>query len=160
MNGAHLHLILNHIPILGSAFALLLLIYGRFFKDNSILNSGLATIILTALFSIPVYLTGEEAEHAVDGMLAISLDNIETHEDQAEAAFWAMLMSGAIALGTLLSARSTKQASSVLVWINMILLLIVMILMFRVGYSGGLIHHPEINAEQSSEVSKNHEDSD
>lgn len=151
MNGAHLHLILNHIPILGSAFAVVLLGYGKFFKDNSITNAGLATIVLSALFSIPVFLSGEEAEHAVDGMLTISQANIETHEEQADIAFWTMLMSGAMALGTLLASRSAKQTSSILVWINFVFLLIVVVLMIRVGYSGGLIHHPEINASPSSQ---------
>jgi uncharacterized membrane protein len=148
MNGAHLHLILNHIPILGSIFALFLLSYGAFYKNRSISNAGLVTIVIAALFAIPVYLSGEEAEHAVDGITGVSQVAIETHEDHAEIALWVMLMSGAIALGTLLSTFKNKNTSPVLLWINLGLLIIVVLLMVRTGNSGGTIHHPEIDSEQ------------
>lgn len=149
MNGAHIHLILNHIPIIGTAFALVLLGYGKFFRNLSITNAGLVTIVIVSIFSIPVFLSGEEAEHTVDGMSGISLSAIEEHEEQAEIAFWIMLMNGAVALGTLLASRESSQPSPILLWINLAFLVLVFVLMIRAGYSGGQIHHPEIKAGNS-----------
>jgi uncharacterized membrane protein len=158
MNGVHFHLILNHIPILGSIFGLVLIGYGLFFKNNTISIAGLVTIVIVGLFTIPAFLTGEQAEHAVEKMIGVSQSAIEEHEEQAEIAYWLMLMCGAIALGTLLSAKATQKLSPPLLWINLVMLLIVAVLMARVGYSGGTIHHPEINAGQPQQQLNNNED--
>jgi len=157
MNGAHFHLILNHAPILGSFFALALILYGIFTKSESVIKAALLAVVATALVGIPAYLTGEEAEHVVEPIVSVNKEAIETHEDMAEIAYWSMLMSGAIALGTLFASRSAKSVSMPLVWVNVVMLAIVFVLMSRTGYSGGLIRHNEINAEIPSSVNE-HDD--
>jgi len=143
MNGAHIHLILNHVPILGSVFALCLLLYGHFFNNAVIIRAALVTIIVVAIVSIPAFLSGEEAEHVVDAIIGINKDAMGTHEEQAEIAFWVLLMNGAIALGTLISSIKTQKLSKPLVWINLVLLVLVVFLMARTGWSGGEIRHSE-----------------
>jgi uncharacterized membrane protein len=145
MNGAHIHLLLNHVPILGSVFALCFLIYGHFFNNAVITRAALVTIVVVAVISIPAFLSGEEAEHVVDAIIGINKDAMETHEEQAEIAFWTLLMNGAIALGTLISSIKTNKLSPPLVWINLVLLILVVILMARTGWSGGEIRHSEIH---------------
>lgn len=144
MNGAHLHLLLNHIPILGSLFALCLLLYGKFTNTPVITKTALVTIVMIALISIPAYLSGEEAEHVVDPIIGVNKIALETHEEQAEIAFWILLMNGAISLATLISSFKTKVLSPPLIWINLVLLLMVFALMARTGGSGGKIRHSEI----------------
>jgi uncharacterized membrane protein len=150
MNGAHLHLLLNHIPVLGSIFAVCLLTYGVFFKNQSLIKAALVTVVVAALFSIPVFLSGEEAENILEGMIGISHDAIEHHEDHGSIAFWSMLMCGAIALGALLSSAKTKIVSRPLQWINLVMLIIVVLLMARAAYSGGEIRHTEIQINHRS----------
>ena len=145
MNGAHIHLLLNHVPILGSIFALCLLIGGILAGNKSILISSFITIVVVALICIPVYLSGEEAEHVVDPIIGINKIAIESHEEQAEIALWVLLMNGAIALGTMISALKTNVISKPLIWINLVLLILVVALMARTGGSGGQIRHCEIN---------------
>lgn len=150
MNGAHIHLLLNHIPILGSLFALCLVAYGIFFKNGSILKAGLVTAVITALISIPAFLSGEEAEHTVENIAGISENTIEHHEEEGEIAFWAMIMAGAVTLGALLSSIKTKKVSSALQWISLVFLVITFALMARAGGSGGKIRHTEIDGVQGS----------
>lgn len=145
MNGAHIHLILNHVPILGSIFALCLLLGGILAGNKSILISSFISIVVIALICIPVYLSGEEAEHVVEPIIGINKIAIESHEEQAEIALWVLLMNGAIALGTMISAIKTNVISKPLIWINLILLILVVSLMARAGWSGGQIRHSEIN---------------
>lgn len=148
MNGAHIHLLLNHIPILGSIFALCLLVFGKFSGNATVTKTSLVTLVVCALISIPVYLSGEEAEHVVDPIIGVNKIALEAHEEQAEIAFWVLLMNGAIALATLISSIKTKSLSPPLVWINLVLLILVVVLMARTGGSGGKIRHSEIITSQ------------
>ncbi len=149
MNGAHIHLLLNHIPILGSLFALCLLLYGIFDKSESVIKAALVTLVVTALVGIPAFLSGEEAGHVVDSIIGINKTAMEAHEEMAEIAFWSLMLNAAIALGTLLATRSSKMISMPLVWINVILLLVVFVLLARTGWLGGEIRHSEIQIEKS-----------
>ncbi|MBK6643727.1 MAG: hypothetical protein IPG39_22085 [Bacteroidetes bacterium] len=74
---------------------------------------------------------------------------MEEHEDMAEIAFWAMLMNGVIALGTLSSGRKTGTPAQALVWLSLSGLLLVTVLMARTGGSGGEIRHTEIHLQQA-----------
>lgn len=145
MNGAHVHLLLNHIPVLGSFFALCLLLYGVFARSKPIVNAALFTVIIATLIGIPAYLSGEEAEHVVKPVLGINHDALEEHEEMAEIALWVMLMNGVIALGALVTGRKKEAAVSPLTWVALAGLLITTVLMARTGGSGGEIRHSEIN---------------
>jgi uncharacterized membrane protein len=144
LSGAYIHLLLNHIPILGSIFALCLLLSGIIAKNRSLIHAGLVTAIIAALFAIPVLLSGEEAEHNVERMPGISYDAIETHEDHAQPAFWSLIMAGAIALGTLMASLKNPNPTRLLYYISLLLLVVSVVLMIRTAQSGGKISHPEI----------------
>ena len=66
MNWAHIHLLSNHIPVLGALFGLLLLAWGTLRRNEAIQRAALATFVVAALFAIPVFLTGEPSEKAVE----------------------------------------------------------------------------------------------
>ncbi|MDQ3050301.1 MAG: hypothetical protein M3Q95_05395 [Bacteroidota bacterium] len=158
MNGAHVHLLLNHVPILGSLFALCLLLYGIFSKSEAVIKAALLTLVVSTLIAIPAFLSGEEAEHLVEPILGINENAMEEHEDMAEIAFWSMVMAGAVALGTLVAIRSTKFVSMMLLWVNVVMLAIVFVLMARAGLSGGEIRHTEINVTATTSDEESHED--
>jgi uncharacterized membrane protein len=143
-DGAYIHLLLNHFPILGPVFILPLLLWGVLRKNRTLSMTGLMMTVAVALITIPAFMTGEDAEEAVEGIIGVSEVNIEEHEEQGEIAYYAMLMAGAIALGTLLSGSKGKPFSIALLWITITILAFVLVLMTRVGNSGGKIRHTEI----------------
>lgn len=57
MTAAHIHLLLNHIPILGVLFGLLLL-YGTIKKTREIKKANLVTFIVAAILTVPVFFSG------------------------------------------------------------------------------------------------------
>ena len=59
MNQAHLHLIGNHVPIVGSLFALVLLGAGLLRKNQTLTQAGLAAVLAAGLLCLPAQLTGE-----------------------------------------------------------------------------------------------------
>src|SRR5512145_2100282 len=106
MNWAHLHLILNHVPVLGTLFGLLLLAWGILRRNDSLQRAALLTFTLVALVAIPAYLTGKPAEEAVEHLIGTAESAIEPHEDAALVSFLAMEVLGALALGALLLTRT------------------------------------------------------
>lgn len=150
INGAHLHLLLNHVPILGSVFALVLLAFGYFMRNDTLSKAALWTLVVVSLIAIPAFLSGEEAEHAVEDRPGISNTQIHEHEEQAEVAFWALMCSGAIALGTLMASMKTQTVNRTLLFLNMVFITSTFALMARTGNSGGAIRHPEIQSAADS----------
>ncbi len=65
MNAAHWHLILNHIPLIGIGFVILLMIIALARKSQELKNVALIFTVIVALWGIPAYLTGEPAEDIV-----------------------------------------------------------------------------------------------
>lgn len=62
MNPAHLHLMLNHIPVLGTAFCMVLVGSALIQKSEELKRVSLGAFVIVALLAIPAYLTGEPAE--------------------------------------------------------------------------------------------------
>ncbi|MEP6730016.1 MAG: hypothetical protein ABJE10_05240 [bacterium] len=80
---AHLHLLLNHIPIIVPPLGLLLLALAWLRRDDLMARIGLAFIIGGAVAALPSYFTGDSAEHAVIRAPGVTRAIIHQHEDAA-----------------------------------------------------------------------------
>lgn len=146
MNLTHLHLALNHLPVLGPAFALALLLFGVWRKSEDIKKAALGAFVLIALFSVPAYMTGEPAEDGVKGLPGVSKQIIEKHEEAASVAFTGLVVIGVVALVGLLVFRRARPVPS---WFSSLVLavaLIVVSLMSWTANLGGQIRHTEIRS--------------
>ena len=83
MNLAHLHLVLNHLPVVGIPVALVFLIIGLYQKNIGMERLALLVLIGLAAVVLPVYLTGEPAEELIEHMPGVRESFIEAHEDAA-----------------------------------------------------------------------------
>ncbi len=150
MNPTHLHLLLNHVPVLGTAFGLGLLLFGLWRKSDEIKKAALGVFVIVAVMAVPVYLTGEPAEDGVKSLPGVSEPLIEQHEQAASVAFTGVLVLGVAALGGLIILRRGK---SVPAWCGLLMLaaaLIVSGLMAWTANMGGQIRHTEIRAGGST----------
>ena len=95
MNAAHIHLMLNHVPLFGAVAVTILLVVALFLRQQGVARAGLVVALLTALVAVVVYLTGEPAEELVENLPGISEAAMETHE---EIALVATLVLGAFAI--------------------------------------------------------------
>lgn len=80
MDTAYLHLITNHIPIIGIPFALVLLIAGIWLKSDEIKAFGLLAFAILGVLTLGVYLLGQGGEDFVEDLAGVSHDAIEDHE--------------------------------------------------------------------------------
>ena len=157
MNPAHVHLILNHIPLIGMGFTLLLLIVAIIRKSNELTNVALIFTVLVALWAIPVYLSGEPAEEVVEDLPGISEQMIEEHEEQAEVAFIFTEVAGVLALISLIARRFSNNIGQKLTILTLLVLLVSGGLMAWTANLGGKINHPEIRSDAGSQnVSTQH----
>ena len=105
MSIVHLHLILNHVPVIGMFFVLLILAVAVGRRDSAGGKLGLFALTGLAVVTGLVFLTGEPAEEAVEDLAGVSEAMIHPHEEAAEAALIATLIVGAGALVALVIYR-------------------------------------------------------
>jgi len=151
MNWAHVHLIINHIPVIGIGLLILLFIGAIVRKNKGLITVALAFIILISLATIPVYLTGEPAEEVVEDMPGISEELIEEHEEQAEIAFILVEVAGGLALITLIARRYSDKLGQRLVILTLLVLIVSGGLIGWTANLGGKIHHEEIRSGKDSQ---------
>lgn len=146
MNSAHAHLLLNHLPVLGTAFGIFLLLFALARRSDELKRVGLGVFVIAALTAVPTYLTGEPAEDIVERLPGISKPIIEEHEEAAEAAAAALGVLGAMSLAGLVRFRRSACLPHWLSVSSLVLALVVAGLMTRTASLGGRIHHLEIRS--------------
>ncbi|MFN8670743.1 MAG: hypothetical protein U0457_01510 [Candidatus Sericytochromatia bacterium] len=145
MSSVHLHLLINHLPVLGLLFATGILIYSFIRKNEDILKLGLFTIIISALFNVPTYFSGENSEERVEHLPGVSERLIEEHEDYAKIA---LILTGILGVLSLLGVF--KNNNKLVLSVIFILLLITDGVIAKTANLGGQIRHTEIRDNKSN----------
>jgi len=151
MNATHLHLILNHFPVIGTLVGIGVIFHGYITRSEEIKKTALWIWTAMAVIAIPVYLTGESAEEAVEHLAGVSESLIHEHEEMAELAIWLMEALGAFSFLSLVIYRVFPSASrgKVIFVVATCLSLAVFGVMARTGYLGGQISHAELRNNQA-----------
>jgi len=150
MNGAHIHLILGHIPIVGAGFTTLLLLFALVNKSRDIKQSSLWFAVITGVAALVTYLTAESAENIVKKIPGITEDIIEPHETLALYYLLSLLFIAVVALAGLFLSRASVSVLHKFVIIIFILNILATLLAVQTGISGGKIRHTEIKKVSSS----------
>ena len=145
MNGIHIHLLLNHIPVIGVLIGLVVFAVGVWRRNDSWMRLALGLFVLVALASLGTMVTGEGAEEAVERLPGISQALIEPHEEAAELAAWASYLLGTISLAALLRVRKHAMPRPLTVAILPLVLLVTGLMAYAANL-GGQIRHTEIRA--------------
>lgn len=144
MNPAHLHIILNHIPVIGIPFGTALLIWGFLRKSQEVKTAALLVFVAIALVTIPTYLSGRAAEDLVEDLPGVSENLIENHEEAATIAIIATSILGGLALIRLLIPARFAAIGGPMTLLVFVLSLGVAGWLGRTANLGGQIRHPEI----------------
>ena len=146
MNLAHLHLVLNHFPIIGTVIGLGLFVVSFVGKNDDLKRASLIVLAAVALLALPTFFSGIGAQRAIGRDPAVSAVLIERHEGAAILAVFFMEIAGALALVGLWQDHRVSTGKR-RTWNLMAILLFSVVtagLMARVGTTGGDIRHPEI----------------
>lgn len=146
MSAAHIHLLLNHIPILGSIFGLLLLLYAMVVKSDEIKRVCFGVFVITALMTIPVFLTGDGAARIVRALPDVSRDIIREHDNAATYSIIAAELLGAVSLLAWWLTRNGKKLATWLLVLVVVLSVFSSVIAARTGQLGGQVRHSEVRA--------------
>jgi putative copper export protein len=144
MNGAQLHLMLNHLPVMGTLFSLLLLAWSLIRRSAEIQKLALAIALLAGLSSVPAYLTGEPAEEVIEHTAGVDEAYIEGHESMGKFALWCGVALGVAAGAALAAGVKNPRWLSAGTAITLLASVLVFGVMGYTAHLGGQIRHPEI----------------
>jgi hypothetical protein len=152
MNLAHLHLLLNHVPTVGSAVALGLLLLALLRRDEPLKHVGLEVLFVIALVTLPAYMSGNAAHREMRDRPGLSDNAIRVHQDAALAGFAVTEFAGFIAWIALWQSRRRGRSAPGLVPAVTLLTIVALALMARAANLGGEIGHPEIRADLAADA--------
>lgn len=154
MTPEHLHLLLNHLPVAGCAFAALTLLLGLLARSVPVCRAGMALALAATLVTPLVMQSGKKARTTLSvSSGAATLDRsaarwLHEHEERAEKlaiAIYAILVASAVALALswMKPAWSPRLGGAIL-----LLCLIGLVGGAWIAEAGGKIRHPELRVEK------------
>ena len=155
INGAHIHLMINHVPELGTFFIIMLLLYGVARKSDEIIKVSLGAFVLLGLMTILVYLTGEGAEKVVKNLPGVTEAFIGRHEEMAGLALVLIETLGVTCCAGLIFFR---RSATIPKWFIALVLVLSFSASAVVGLTanlGGQIRHTEIRDVVASPAAPN-----
>lgn len=152
MEPVHLHLLTNHVPVIGAFFGALVIIIGMIRKSPPTLAAAYWIFIISALLGLVAYFTGEGAEEAVEHLPGVSENLIGTHEDVGKFTLGALVLLGALSIFGLIRSRNHYDKIKGLAMISLIVALIGFGIGAYTAYTGGLVRHTEIRPGNQATV--------
>ena len=146
MNTAHLHLLLNHAPTVGTVAAVGLLLLAFVRRNESLKHVALEVLVVIAIVSVPVYITGVGAARALREQPDVSNYAVRLHQDVALWGLTLIEFAGFAAWVALWKIRRGDAGRAFLAAAT-VLSILALAVMGRAANLGGEIRHPEIRAE-------------
>lgn len=147
MNDAHLHLVFNHFPIIGTIFGFGVLVAGLILKNDTVKNVSYCLFIVTAIFAYASMSTGGGAAGVIKGMPDVTKSMIHEHAEIAEKLALILYSLGALSIIGLYANIKKLGMSK---WIAFLVLFVAGVAGYiskDVVTTGGEIRHTEIRSE-------------
>ncbi len=148
MTLSQLHLVLNHLPVIGAVIAVGLLLIGLRRHSADLRRAGLEVLFLVGLLTLPVYLSGVGAERQIADRSEVSMAVIDAHHDAALLGSILMLLTGMAAWMCLWQIRRITRPARGAFAAVVVLAIATLALMGRAANLGGQIRHPDVSAFQ------------
>jgi hypothetical protein len=149
-NITHLHLLVNHVPTVGSVVAVGLLLLALVRRSEPLKHAGLEVLFVIALLTLPAYMSGGAAYQKLRDQPGISDTAIRIHQDAALAGFTVLEFAGFVAWIALWQSRRHGRSAPGLVPVATALSIVALVLMARAANLGGDIRHPEIRDQAAA----------
>jgi uncharacterized membrane protein len=149
MSIVHLHLLLNHVPVIGALFGGLLLAFALLRRSNELVKAAFVIFTVLGGLAVIVFLTGGPTEEIVEKLPGFSESIAERHEDIALIATIMMAAFGALTLLALWMYRRRVLPRGVVVTALVIAIGVNGVMGYTANL-GGQIRHTEIRSGGAS----------
>jgi uncharacterized membrane protein len=168
MNDAHIHLVVNHLPIIFPVVGLIVMVTGLIAKSEHVKRTAYLIFSIGAVAAFAAMSTGEGAEEIVEKVGGISESYIESHEEAAELFAILSYILGGISLFGLWASFKQKTYSDFIPVGTVVFAIVVLFFAKQTGTTGGEVRHTEIrtgtsisiNDAKNTEAAEGHEDED
>jgi hypothetical protein len=159
MNVAHVHLLVNHLPIFGSFFALpVLALAGMLPRPRVVLAIATGFAVVTAVGAFAADQSGEGAEEVVEDLPRASEAALEEHEERAEVAVASAALTAVLAVGALGWGLRRGESPRAAVGVTLVAGVVTAGAMAWTGWAGGQIAHDEIRAGAPAAIGEQDDD--
>lgn len=144
MNGAHWHLLVNHLPIIFPIVGVIVMITGLISKSEAVKRTAFMIFMFGAFAAIAAMSTGEGAEEVAEKISGVSENYIESHEETAETFAILSYILGGISLFGLWASFKQRTFSNIIAIGTLVFAIVVLFFAKQTGTTGGEIRHTEI----------------
>jgi uncharacterized membrane protein len=148
------HLAINHVPIVGTACALVLLFIGLTFRKIFVQKIALWFLLILTPVTIMTYVAGDQAGDLITDLSVTSRQLLHMHAQLARTALLAMVFVGGCSLVSLLFARFQNFLKFCTRAI-FAMTTVCMVLFILTGYLGGQLAYEEIRSPLTQDLSIN-----
>jgi hypothetical protein len=152
MDSTHVHLALSHVPVIIVPVGIALLFFGALRRNRDAMIAGMVLFVLSALTAGGVFLTGEEAEDAVENLPGVSHAVIERHEEFASATLAATMALGAVALVSAALLHRSRKVALAAIGSTVVVSLAAAAMLLQTANLGGQVRHTEIRPDGGGEA--------
>ncbi len=158
----YIHIILNHLPLVGFLAGGIPLLIGALFKKEALVRTG---VLLVLVFGAPAYFimeTGEEAEERLaHGETEVVIDELSheflhEHKERADIAIISIYVTLGLAVLCLAATFIVKKIGTPLAWVTLLSLAVSLGLTTWTAQAGGRIRHPEFRTEADIKAVQTH----
>ncbi len=154
MNLAHIHIILNHVPSLGSIAGLLLLAAGIYKKDEALKQFAYGVLVLITMAVLPTYITGAESQRVVDKNPSYSAGMVQLHQNAAMITLLCMTAAGMFAWLGIWEHRRHSRSGPLTTMATLISTMAAVAAVLVTASIGGKISHLEIREAADAAVTE------
>lgn len=144
MNFAHLHIVLNHLPSLGTLFAVGLFSLSVIKKNDELKKFSLEILVVMALLVLPTYMSGNASQKILESRSEIPKGIIEVHQNSAMVTLILMTLTGTFAWFGLWQFRRFARPGNWNTAAVLICSILTTVFILRTANLGGDISHTEI----------------
>ena len=152
MDWIQAHLLLNHVPVIGTWIGAFVLVYGLVTRKEETRRVALGILALVALSAVPAFFSGAQAEDRAESLPGVSSAEVSEHESAADFALAGCMVLGVVAIAALVASRRRPAVPTAWLAVVLGLALLCSAILARTAHLGGMIRHPEIRGGSSESL--------
>jgi hypothetical protein len=152
MDWIQAHLLVNHVPVIGTWLGSAVLVWGLVVRKEEVRRLALGLLAIVALAAAPAFLSGSEAEDRAQELPGVSSAQISEHESAADFALAGCMILGIVAIAALVVSRRRPAVPAGWLAAVLCLALLCSAILARTAHLGGAIRRPEIRGGPAEPV--------